>query len=123
LIDDAGKSFLFEVSGNGDVGGYFADTADGVSPLVFEVNDDSTFPQVISTFVNGIDRTTALGGTFAPSNSAADELLDEGLMTGYIRNASGGLQQEHEIEFRAASGRGELEITVEIYALTQSVQV
>lgn len=54
------------------------------------------YPQVISLEINGVDVTSALGGTWGPSNAAVDVELD---ITSYIINAVGGIYQDHSIIF------------------------
>lgn len=89
----------------------------------YGIADDTVTPQNVRVRVNGINRTIELGGPFAPSGGNLDILLDVGLMTGYLENASGGLYQEHTIQFRCDSGRGDCEVTIEVYEVLQSIDV
>lgn len=87
----------------------------------YGVRDDTATPVNISVWVDGIDRTTALGGPFALSGGNQNILLDEGLMTAYIANAAGGMYGNHTVEFRCASSHGRCEVTVEITEVIQSI--
>lgn len=89
----------------------------------YGIQDDSVTPSTVQCWVNGINRTAALGGPWAPSGGAIDILLNVGLMTGYLENAAGGLYQEHRIEFRCLGGRGRAEVTVEVYEVLQTIDV
>lgn len=93
-------------------------------PLVYGITDDTLYPSGISIYVDGIDRTAALGGPWNPGTGSPITIdLNEALMTGYINNAAGGLRQEHTISFRCTSGRGHIEAVVEIYELVQALKV
>lgn len=72
----------------------------------FRVYESTNYPSDISLFIDGVDRTTALGGPWNPSagNSAVDVTLD---ITNYIVNAVGGLYQDHSIVFKAGDKTGE----------------
>lgn len=90
--------------------------------LTYGITDDNQHPQQISVFVNGVNRTSALGGPFAMSNAPINVVLNEGLMTEYI-NTAGTFAQTHSIEFRAAAGRGRIEAIVELYEVIQAIAV
>lgn len=90
----------------------------------YGIVDDTVTPQTVQCWVNGTNRTSALGGPWATSpGTELDLLLDVGLMTDYLENASGGLYQEHRIQFRCTGGRGRAEVTVEIYEVVQTIDV
>lgn len=59
----------------------------------------TTYPYNVSLLINGVDVTSALGGPWGSGTSAADVDLD---ITTYIVNASGGIYQDHSIEFQCA---------------------
>jgi hypothetical protein len=86
----------------------------------YGIYDDNLHPQTISVWINGINRTAALGGTWAASNAPVTVELD---ITEYITGASGGLRQEHEIEIRCASGQGTVETLVEIFEIVQAINL
>ena len=71
-------------------------------PMNYGVFEDSHYPQNISIYINGVDRTTALGGPWALTDAAVNVELD---ITEYLVDAVGGLRQTHEIKF-AVSGVG-----------------
>lgn len=80
------------------------------------LSEDSQYPDTISISVNGVDKTTELGGPWAVGGGAADitvELAD-------IINEST-LQQRHTVEFSCDSGRGSLEITVDLWTIIQTI--
>lgn len=72
----------------------------------YAVYEGSNYPSDITLSINGVDRTSALGGPWNPSagNSPVDVTLD---ITDYIVNASGGLYQNHTLVFAAGNKVGE----------------
>ena len=93
--------------------------------ITYGITDDTAHPQSITVSVNGVDKTNDLFGsaTLAPSNAPIDLVADAGVLTGLLINASGGLQQEHDITIACSSGQGRVEVTVEIYEITQTIAV
>lgn len=89
--------------------------------LAFGISDDTQTPSSISIYVDGINRTAALGGPFMAGGGNADFTLNVGLITDYLVNAAGGLQQAHTIEIRCTGGRGRVEVTVEFYEVIQGI--
>lgn len=90
----------------------------------YGIVDDTVTPQTVQCWVNGTNRTSALGGPWAVApGTELDLVLDVGLMTDYLENAAGGLYQEHRIQFRCTGGRGRCEVTVEIYEVVQTIDV
>lgn len=89
--------------------------------ITYEIADDSQTPVNISIYINGVDRTSVLGGPFAPSGGSLEFDLDTVALTNLIVNASGGMRQKHTIEIRCASGQGRIEALVEIYETVQSI--
>lgn len=88
--------------------------------LTYGINDDTETPTTISLWINGIDRTAALGGPWATSPGAINQVFD---ITTYLVNAAGGLRQAHTVEVRCTGGRGEIEATVELYETVQAIAV
>jgi len=88
----------------------------------YVIQDDIEYPRSISVFVNGKNRTNALGGPFATGGSALDVVLDVGKMTGYIEAAET-FEQIHTVELRCSAGQGRIEAVVEIYEVTQDIDV
>jgi hypothetical protein len=89
-------------------------------PQVYGISDDSSTPVSISVFVDGVNRTSALGGPWAGAGGTVTFEID---ITQYLVNAVGGLRSAHTLEFRCASGQGEIEITVELYETIQAIAV
>jgi hypothetical protein len=106
-----------------DVANHTHTTPNHTHPQSFSISDDTATPDTISIFVDGIDRTSALGGPFVVGGGNATLDLNAGLVTGYLVNASGGLRQEHILEIRCASGQGRSEIQVELYEVVQAIAV
>lgn len=88
--------------------------------LTYGINDDTVNPTTVSVWINGVDRTAELGGPWAGGGAAINIVLD---ITPYLVNAAGGLRQAHTVEVRCASGRGEVEATVELYETVQGIAV
>lgn len=88
--------------------------------LSYGLYEDSTYPQNIGIVVDGIDLTTALGGPWAASNVSAEEELD---ITTYLVNASGGLRQNHSVEFYCTVGQGEIEFECDMLVSVQAIAV
>jgi hypothetical protein len=86
----------------------------------YGIYQDTVNPTSISIYINGVDRTAALGGPWAAGGAAADDELD---ITTYLVNASGGLRQNHTISFRCASGQGEVEVEVDMLVTLQAIAV
>ncbi|MCZ2077916.1 MAG: siphovirus ReqiPepy6 Gp37-like family protein [Bryobacterales bacterium] len=80
-----------------------------------------TTPDTISCIVDGIDRTGPLGGYWAIGGGTVTVDLDPALMTGYFKNAVGGLQQDHTVQFLCSSGSGRIEVLVELATVVQGV--
>lgn len=64
----------------------------------YSVQEHDYYPHNLSIKINGVDVTSALGGPWGSYTSSLDVQLD---ITDYIVNASGGLYQDHDIEFQA----------------------
>lgn len=64
-------------------------------PLFTSV-ENAYYPEDLTIEINGVDRTSALGGPWGAYTSAVDVELD---VTEYIVDDSGGLYQDHEIVF------------------------
>jgi hypothetical protein len=92
-------------------------------PLEYGISDDTETPTGLSVRVNGTNRTSELGGPFMPSGGNGDFVLDIGKMTAYLEDASGGLYQEHQLDFRCTGGRGLIQVQVEVYEIAQTIAV
>lgn len=87
--------------------------------LDYGITDDTEYPDTIRIAINGVDRTSALGGPWGAGGVATDEVLE---VANYI-NLAPTLQQLHEIEITCDDGQGEIEVTVELYETIQSISV
>lgn len=88
----------------------------------YVIQDDTQHPSSIQVWVNGTNRTAALGGPFATGGNALDIVLNEALMTGYIENAAT-FERVHTVELRCTGGQGRIEATVEIYEVAQDIDI
>lgn len=72
----------------------------------YTVYEGANYPSDITLFIDGVDRTTALGGPWNPSagNSPVNVTLD---ITAYIVDAAGGLYQDHTLVFKAGNKTAE----------------
>jgi len=75
----------------------------------YAVYPSTNYPCDITITIDGVDRTTALGGPWNASagNSAVDVTLD---ISEYIVDAVGGLYQNHTIVFAAGYKAGEVRV-------------
>lgn len=85
----------------------------------YGLNEDSLYPNNILVSINGVDRTSALGGPFGSAVAKTTFELD---ITPYILGEST-LYKTHTIDFQAVLGRGEIEVQVEVYADNQTVGI
>lgn len=68
------------------------------------------YPSDISIFINGVDRTTFYGGKWNPAgNVQVDQILD---ITEDIKNAVGGIYQDHSIVFKCSVPVANQELSV-----------
>lgn len=88
--------------------------------LTYGIYDDTQYPQTVRLFINGTNRTGALGGPWATSGGALNVELD---ITEYLAEAAGGLRQEHELEITCGSGQGTVEVLVELFEVVQAIPV
>ncbi|MFH0938235.1 MAG: hypothetical protein V1899_03005 [Planctomycetota bacterium] len=88
--------------------------------ITYGIYDDTAYPTTISLAIDGIDRTTALGGTWQNAGGAANVVLD---VTTYIVNAAGGLRQAHTLVFSCTGGQGTVVATVRSLMTTQLITV
>lgn len=72
--------------------------------------EGSNYPCDISLYIDGVDVSVALGGTWNPGggNSPVDVTLD---ITTYIIHAAGGLYQNHSIVFKAGNKAAESRVS------------
>lgn len=82
-------------------------------------------PVGVTVSVNGTDLTNDLFGqaTLAPGGGFINRVADVTELTDAIQNASGGLQQVHDIEVACTSGQGRVQVTIEVYEITQTITI
>jgi len=92
--------------------------------LDYGIYDDSNYPQNIEVWINGTDRTTALGGPWAATNAAVDVEVD---IAEYFKDANGDLlQQNHEVVFKVSGGtdnQGVITAEIDMMLTIQSIAV
>lgn len=81
----------------------------------YGIHNDTTYPQGISVAINGTDRTSALGGTWAASNASVDVEVD---ITQYISRG-----QNNTVQFSCSSGQGEIEFLADCLLTIQAIVV
>lgn len=93
--------------------------------LNFGISDDTETPVGVTVWVNGTDQTLALFGEapLAATGGNLNEVADMGILTGLIEDAVGGLRQVHEIEIRCTGGQGRAEVTIEVFEITQAINL
>lgn len=99
---------------------HLVDIDEHTHSLVYGIHDDDKYPDTVRLAINGVDVTTALGGPWGAGGVAIDEEVD---ITMYLRNASGGLRQVHELTFSCDDGQGTVESIVKLTMTVQSVVV
>lgn len=102
---------------------------DGESPevdvAISDPEEDTQTPTGITVWFEGTDVTNTLFGvsTLASSGGEINVLADAGELANLFTDATGGLQQLHELEIRCASGRGAVEAVIEVFATTQAIKL
>jgi len=85
--------------------------------LTYGLYEDVTYPQVISISIDGVDRTVALGGTWAPGNATVETEVD---ITTYLQT---NLRSNHRISFSCTTGQGEIEMECDMLVSIQAIAV
>lgn len=75
-----------------------------IADAFYDVVQSTNYPYTVSMFVNGVDVTATYGGPWGVTNAAFDVTAD---ITDLIKNAVGGLYQDHTIEFKALNRTGD----------------
>jgi hypothetical protein len=92
--------------------------------LDYGIYDDTNHPQNIQIWINGTDRTAALGGPWAATNAAVDVEVD---IAEYFRDANGDLlQQNHEVVFKVFGGtdnQGVITAEIDMMLTIQAIAV
>ncbi len=92
-------------------------------PITWGVFQDTHYPQNIRLHIDGIDRTVAMGGPWAPTDAAVSVEVD---ITTYLVNAGGGLRQTHEVKFTVSGGtnnQGAIDMQVDMLCTIQAIAV
>lgn len=77
--------------------------------LFWQVTPGYNYPSDVSISIDGVDVTAALGGPWNPGGGNAEIDVDVDI-TNYIKNASGGLYQDHSIVFTCLSRVGQVRL-------------
>lgn len=85
--------------------------------LTYGIHEDTTYPQVISIEIDSVDRTVALGGTWAPANATVEAEVD---ITDYLTDD---LRKNHRIKFSCTTGQGEIEMECDMLLSIQAIAV
>lgn len=96
-------------------GDIFTSSEDG--EINYGVYNDTTYPGDVGIIIDGVDRTSALGGPWGDTSTPVDEELN---ITQYLDTP---IQQTHILEFFCATGRGEIEVIVNNNVDEQSLSV
>jgi hypothetical protein len=120
--NSAGTSFLNGTLKFGDFDLWTNDASgDHTHTMTYGIFADTVYPAGINVSINGIDRTVALGGPWGTTGATTGDIEVD--ITTYLVNASGGLRQNHTIEFSCTSGRGEIEAEVASLLTIQAIAV
>ncbi len=120
LIPTDSESGAVELATESAGGHYHAfSVPDHTHDLVYGLYADTITPNTVRVYVNGDDWTSALGGAWAVGGGSTTFDID---ITAAIL-AANNLQQEHEIKLTCQSGRGSVEVSVEVYEVIMSVAV
>jgi hypothetical protein len=86
--------------------------------LSYGISDDTTYPAGVQVWINGTNRTSALGGPWGSTGAGIDVELD---ITQYI--TAGTLRQRHTITIKCTSGQGIVQGNVDVQETITSVDV
>lgn len=95
----------------------FESSGDHTHDPVYGIEDDSEYPDTVRIKVNGVDRTSALGGPWGVGGGA---ITVEVNITEYIL-AESTLHKVHTVTFECDDGQGEIEAMIEVYEIIQTV--
>lgn len=97
----------------------FSASDNHVHSLDYGIEDDTGYPDTVSIKVNGVDRTSELGGPWGVGGGAIVVEVD---ISDYIRSEST-LHKTHTVTLECDSGQGEVEFSLEVYEIIQTVAV
>lgn len=86
--------------------------------MLYGIYDDTQEPDTIRLAINGADVTAALGGPWGVGGGTVNTVVE---VSDLLK--AGGLQRLHELAFSCDGGQGEIEVTVEVYGVMQSIRV
>lgn len=121
----AGDSLLTKIAASVGADWYTEGENTELELSITEPTQDTQTPTGITVSFDGTDVTNTLFGvaTLAPSGGEINVLADPGNLANLLTGATGGLQQLHLLEIECASGRGDLEAIVEVFATTQAIKI
>jgi len=94
--------------------------ADHTHAQDYGIFEDSETPENVRIAIDGVDRTSALGGPWAPTGAELNLELD---ITTYFVNASGGLRQDHTVTVSCDTGQGDVEVGIDMLVSIQPIEV
>ena len=94
------------------------ETSEDYITVDYGLHTDTATPSGMRVYINDVDYTTALGGSWFPSGGSNTVELD---ITSAILDFT--LQQEHLIEIRCTGGQGTVEAQIEVYETIQAIDV
>lgn len=90
----------------------------GEESIEYGVFEDTEYPRSISLLINGVDRSSELGGPWAVSEQAVELELD---VTDIL--IEDGIRRNHNFTFTALSGHGEIEVEIDLLVTIQPIAV
>jgi len=119
-----GTSTHTKTSSEEDTHGHEVELPDHTHPQKYGIYDDSHYPQNIYLWINGTDRTSALGGPWASSDAAVQVEVD---IAQYLKDSNGDLvRKTHTITFKATDGidnQGVVLAQIDMLMTIQSIAV
>ncbi len=90
----------------------------GAETIEYGVFEDDVFPRTISLLINGVDRSSELGGPWAVSVEEVELELD---VTDIL--IEDGIRRNHNFTFTAESGHGQIEMELDLLVTIQPIAV
>jgi hypothetical protein len=107
---------------SGDGGGTTVASAAGSAHshgLTYGFYEDTDYPDHLSVKIDGVDRTSALGGTWADGGAAVETTVE---ITDYLDDQAT-LRGNHTVEFKCTGGQGEIEAELVMLMTVQAIAV
>lgn len=89
--------------------------------IEYGLQADTETPDTLSLYINDTDYTSALSGPWAVGGGATTINLD--ITEQILTEAAGTIQQEFEVKVTCSDGQGEVEFSIDIYKIIQSISV